>query len=276
MKLAIIGCGYVGSAVARLWHEAGNEVTVTTTRAERVAELQMIAAQVVVLTGEDLSGLKQVVADQDVVLFSIGSKQRTPEVYRQTYLVTAQNLVTAIKANSRVKQLIYTGSYGVINDQSGKAIDETVTVKPKDEFGEILAQTEQVLLDASTDNFKTCILRLAGIYGEGRELIKIFRRVAGTTRPGSGESYTNWVHQEDIVRAIDFAKDRQLQGIYHLNSDEAMTTKEFLQKLFKAYDLPPVTWDSSQTATRTYNMKLSNQKLKSAGFALAHPNIKFT
>ncbi|MEN9520384.1 MAG: hypothetical protein RLZZ381_2972 [Cyanobacteriota bacterium] len=276
MKLAIIGCGYVGSAVARLWHEAGNEVTVTTTRAERVAELQAIASQVVVLTGDDLSGLKQVVADRDVVLFSIGSKQRTPEVYRQTYLATAQNLVTAIKASSRVRQLIYTGSYGVINDQSGKAIDETVTVKPKDEFGEILTQTEQVLLDASTNNFKTCILRLAGIYGEGRELIKIFRRVAGTTRPGSGESYTNWVHQEDIVRAIDFAKDKQLQGIYHLNSDEAMTTKEFLQKLFKAYDLPPVTWDSSQTATLTYNMKLSNQKLKSAGFALAHPNIEFT
>jgi dTDP-4-dehydrorhamnose reductase len=83
------------------------------------------------------------------------------------------------------------------------------------------------------------------------------------------------VHQEDIVRAIDFAKDNQLQGVYHLNSDEAMTTSEFLQKLFKAHDLPPVTWDSSQTATRTHNMKLSNQKLKSAGFALAHPNIEF-
>jgi predicted dinucleotide-binding enzyme len=108
MKLAIIGCGYIGSAVARLWHAAGNEVTVTTTRGERVEELQAIASQVVVLMGDDLSGLKQVVADQDVVLLSIGSKQRTPEVYRQTYLATAQNLVTAIKANSGVGQLIYT------------------------------------------------------------------------------------------------------------------------------------------------------------------------
>lgn len=274
MKLAIIGCGYVGSAVARLWHTAGNEVTVTTTTAERVEELQAIASQVVVVTGDDLSGLKQVVANQDVVLFSIGSKQRTLEVYRQTYLETAKNLVAAIKANSGVGQLIYTGSYGIINDQSGQAIDETVTVNPKDEFGEILAQTEQVLLDASAD-FKTCILRLAGIYGPGREIIKIFRRVAGTTRPGSGESYTNWVHLEDIVRAIDLAKDRQLEGIYHVNSDEVMTTKEFLQRLFVAHNLPPVTWDSSQTSPRTYNMKLSNQKIKSVGFELAHPNIEF-
>ncbi|NJK57993.1 MAG: NAD-dependent epimerase/dehydratase family protein [Pleurocapsa sp. SU_5_0] len=276
MKLAIIGCGYVGSAVARLWRTAGNEVTVTTTTAEKVEELQAIASKVAVLTGNDLSGLKQIVANQDAVLLSIGSKQRTPEIYRQTYLATAQNLVGAIKNNSGVKQLIYTSSYGVINNTSGDTIDETVTVNPKDEFGEILAQTEQVLLNASAADLKTCILRLTGIYGTGRELIKIFRRVAGTTRPGSGESYTNWVHLEDIVRAINFAKDKQLQGIYHLNSDELMTTKEFLQKLFEAHDLPPVTWDSSQTSSRTYNMKLSNQKIKSAGFELAHPKIEFT
>jgi nucleoside-diphosphate-sugar epimerase len=219
--------------------------------------------------------LKQVVANQDIVLLSIGSKQRTLEVYRQTYLETAKNLVAAIKANSGVGQLIYTGSYGIINDQSGQAIDETVIVNPKDEFGEILAQTEQVVLSSSKDQVKTCILRLAGIYGPGRELIKIFRRVAGTTRPGSGESYTNWVHLEDIVRAIDLAKDQQLQGIYHLNSDEVMTTKEFLQRLFAAHNLPPVTWDSSQTSPPTYNMKLSNQKIKSVGFELAHPNIEF-
>ena len=274
MRLAIIGCGYVGSAVARLWHTAGNEVTVTTTTSDRVAELAEISSQVVVLKGNDLSGLKQIVADRDIVLLSIGSKQRTPEVYRQTYLETAQNLVKAI-ANSQVKQLIYTGSYGIINDKSGKTIDETVVVNPKDEFGEILDRTEQVLLSAASSELKVCILRLTGIYGQGRELIKIFRRVAGTTRPGSGESYTNWVHQEDIVRAIDFAKNKQLDGLYHLNSDEFLTTKEFLKRLFEAHNLPPVTWDSSQTSSRGYNMKLSNQKIKNAGFELAHPKIEF-
>jgi nucleoside-diphosphate-sugar epimerase len=276
MKLAIIGCGYVGSAVARLWHAAGNEVTVTTTTTEKVGELQAIASKVVVLKEDDLSGLQQVVANQEIILLSVGSKQRTPEIYRQAYLGTAQNLVMAIKASSGVKQLIYTSSYGIINDTSGNVIDETVEINPQDEFGEILAQTEQVLLDSSIENFKTCILRLTGIYGPGRELIRIFRQIAGTTRPGTGESYTNWVHLEDIVGAIAFAKDQQLQGTYHLNSDESMTSKEFFQRLFAAHNLPDVTWDSSQTSPRAYNMKLSNQKIKSAGFTLAHPNIEFT
>jgi len=272
MRLAIIGCGYVGSAVARLWQ--GDDLTVTTTTPAKVVELEKTSSRVVVLEGNDVASLKQLVADRDVVLLSIGSKRRTPEIYRQTYLETAQNLVAAI-ANSTVKQLIYTSSYGIINDKSGKTIDETVAVNPKDEFGETLQQTEQVLLSAANSNLKVCILRLTGIYGPGRELIRIFQRVAGTTRPGSGETYTNWIHREDIARAIDFAKDKQLGGLYHLNSDESITMKVFFNKLFQAHNLPPVVWDSSQPNTRSYNMKLSNAKIKNEGFTLAHPQIEF-
>lgn len=275
MKLVIIGCGYVGSRVSRHWFEAGHDVTVTTTTPEKVPELQAIANQVVVLTGNDLTSLKKLVADQDLVLVTVGSKKRTPDLYRQAYLETIRNVIAAINANSGVRQLIYTSSYGIINEKSGNTIDETVTVRPMNEFGEILHQTEQELLSASNTKLKTCILRLAGIYGEGREIIKIFRRIAGTTRPGTGENYTNWVHVEDIVRAIDFAKDHQLEGIYHLNSDQVLTRKEFFQKLFLAHDLPPIAWDSSQASTRPYNMKLSNQKIKDAGFKLAHPQIEF-
>ena len=275
MKLAIVGCGYVGSAVARLWHQSGHEVTVTTTTPAKQQQLQAIATKVAVVTGNDLTGLKQIVADRDVVLLSVGSKQRTPEAYRQAYLETTQNVIAAIRATSGVKQLIYTSSYGILKDKSGATIDETVTVEPKDEFGAILHQTEQELLSVPESEFRTCILRLAGIYGPGRELIKIFRRVAGSTRPGRGQEYTNWIHLEDIVRAIDFVRTKQLRGIYHLNSDEVLTLEEFFQRLFQAHDLPPVTWDSSQTSTRGSNIKLSNQKIEAAGFELAHPQLEF-
>ena len=274
MKLAIIGCGYVGSAAGYLWHQAGHEVTVTTTTPAKKTELQAIASKVVVLTGNDLEKIEDVVADRDVVLLSVGSKQRTPETYRQAYLQTARNVVAGIKAGSRVKQLIYTSSYGILSHKDGDVVDETINVEPKDEFGEILYKTEKTLLSVPETELKTCILRLTGIYGPRRELIKIFSRLSGTTRPG-GERYTNWVHLIDIVRAIDFAREKQLQGIYHLNSDEFMTIKEFLERLFQAHNLPPVTWDSSQPSARSTNMRLSNQKIKDAGFELIHPQIEF-
>lgn len=275
MKFTIIGCGYIGSAVANLWHRLGHEVTVTTTTPEKKQQLQEIASEVVLVTGNDIESLRRVVAERDVVLLSVGSKQRTPQVYRQAYLETAQNTVKAIQTTPGVKQLIYTSSYGTIKDRSGSVVDETVAVDPQDEYGQILHQTERVLLSVPASEFKTCILRLTGIYGPGRELIKIFRRVAGTTRPGTGEEYTNWVHLDDIVWAIEFARSKQLEGIYNLNSDEFITIKEFFYRLFQAHNLPPVTWDSSQPSTRSSNIRLSNQKLKDAGFELIHPQIEF-
>lgn len=275
MKVAIIGCGYVGSEVARLWKSAGDEVTVTTTTPEKREQLQAIASEVVILTGNDLPSLQKVVAEKDIILLSVGAKQRTAEGYRQAYLETAENLMSVIGNVSKVKQLIYTSSYGIINNTSGDLVDEKVAVNPVSETSKIMYQTEQVLQKASTTELKTCILRLSGIYGQGRELSKIFQKRAGTTQPGTGENYTNWVHLDDIVGAIAFAREKQLEGIYNLNSDQVLTSKEFFDNLFQAHNLPSITWDSSQPSTRSFNLKLDNQKLKNAGFKFQHPQIEF-
>ena len=276
MRVAIIGCGYVGSAVARIWHQHGEDVTVTTTTPSKKDPLQAIASDVVILTGNDFASLKDLVADRDVVLLSVGAKQRTLETYRQAYLETAKNVVEAIRETGNVQQLIYTSSYGILGSQKETIIDETAIPNPRNEFGEILAETEQVLLSISPSEFKTCILRLSGIYGDGRELIKIFSRVAGATRPGKGEDYTNWVHLDDIVSAIDFAKQQQLHGIYNLASEQVLTTKQFFTRLFETHDLPNVTWDDSQPSNRSYSMKLSSQKIRDAGYKFIHPEIKFS
>lgn len=275
MKAVIIGCGYVGSRVARLWHEGVHEVTVTTTTPTKKAQLQAIASEVLVLEGNDLAALKQVLTNQDVVLLSVGAKESTPEGYAKAYLETANNIVKALETNDSVKQLIYTSSYGILSAKDGDTVDETIAVNPATDKGKVMHSAEKVLLSASEKGVKTCILRLSGIYGPGRELIKIFSKVAGTTRLGAGKEYTNWVHEEDIVRAIDFVSQKQLEGIYNLTSDEVLTTKEFFSKLFQAHDLPLVNWDSSQPSTRSLNMKLSNQKLKDAGFEFTHPQIEF-
>jgi nucleoside-diphosphate-sugar epimerase len=230
MKIAIAGCGYVGSAVARLWHEVGHEVTVTTTTPEKVSNLQEIAQRVVIVQGDDLNNLKEVVKDREIVVLSVGARNRA--TYRQTYLETAKNLVLALKEAPNVQQLIYTGSYAVLGDKQGAWVDEESPVTPANENGEILDQTEQTLLSAQNENLKVCILRLAGIYGPGRELIKIFRSWAGTTRPGDGKDYTNWIHLDDIVKAIDLASQKQLPGIYHLGSDEILPCREFFDRLF--------------------------------------------
>ena len=275
MKIAIIGCGYVGSAIARWWQQQGHQITVTTTTPDKIPYLNTIASEVAIADGSNLANLKQAIADKEVVLLSVAAKQRSADGYRQAYLATAKNLLTAIAETPSVKQLIYTSSYGILGNQNGEWTDENAPVSPINELGEILSQTEQVLLSVPKSELKICILRLSGIYGPGRELIKIFRSRAGTTRPGNGKDYTNWIHLDDIVNAIKLARLKQLSGIYNLNSDEILTTGEFFDRLFATHNLPPITWDTSQPSSRPYNLKLDNQKLKAAGFKLVHPQIVF-
>jgi nucleoside-diphosphate-sugar epimerase len=237
MNVTIIGCGYVGTAVARLWKQQGLTVSATTTTPERIAALEAIADRAFVVRGDDPAALTELLANQQVVLLSIGARNRT--AYAETYLTTAKTLAEVLPTTS-VQQLIYTGSYAVYGDQQGDRVTEATPIQPANSNGEILATTEQTLLEAANQHLKICILRLGGIYGPGRELIKIFGGVAGTTRPGDGTDASNWVHLDDIVGAIEFARAQQLEGIYNLVQDEPTTTGELYAKIFSKHNLPPV------------------------------------
>ncbi|MBW4609694.1 MAG: SDR family oxidoreductase [Hassallia sp. WJT32-NPBG1] len=274
MNIAIIGCGYVGSAIAQYWQENSSfVVTATTTTPERVPALQSVVEKVVVVSGNDPEALQSVLQNQDVVLLSVGAK--SANVYEETYLHTARNVVSVLRQIPNVRQLIYTGSYAVYGDRNGAWVSEETPVAPANSNGEILSQTEDMLLSANSENLRVCILRLGGIYGPNRELVRIFGRSAGTTRPGDGNDTTNWIHLDDIVGAIEFARKHNLQGIYNLVDDAHLRSRELLESLLKKHNLPQVIWDSSLKNNRPYNAKVSNQKIKDAGYQLIHPQMIF-
>ena len=73
VKATIIGCGYVGKEVARLWQQQGLTVTATTTSPERVEELRTVADRVLVLKGTDPEAVQDCLVFQLVVLVCVGS-----------------------------------------------------------------------------------------------------------------------------------------------------------------------------------------------------------
>jgi len=272
MKVAIVGCGYVGTATAKhLRAKSDYTVTATTTTRERVAQLEGVAQRVAVLQGNDKDAMMAVLQGQDAVLLCVGA--RNPHSYKESYLDTATTLVSVLKQTPTVKQIIYTGTYSVYGDRQGELVSEESAVAPANPNGEILAETERVLLAASSPNLKVSILRLGGIYGPGRELVKIFGGWAGTTRPGAGEDVTNWVHTDDIVGGLTFALENQLQGIYNLVGDVALSSGELLDRIFETHNLPKASWDGSPSV-RPYNARVSNLKIKAAGYQFVHPEIR--
>jgi nucleoside-diphosphate-sugar epimerase len=268
-KVAVIGCGYVGKAVASYWYQQGHFVTGTTTREEKVFELEKVTHQTIVMTGNNLEAVETVIHNQEIVLVSIApisNRQVDAESYGNTYLPMAKNLVTALQNNSTVKQVIYLSSCSVYGNKNGDWVDETTPVDTESDYSKVLVEAEQILL--ARENL--CILRLGGIYGTGRELNKRLGRLAGKTLPGSGENWTSWIHLEDIVSAVEFVRQHRCQGIYNLVNDVKLTSRELCNLICDRQQLERVAWDASKPAFSAVNARVDNSKIKAMGYQLIY------
>lgn len=275
-KIAIIGCGYVGTAVSRYWYQQkGYSVRATTTRQERVTQLESVATEVVVMKAEDSQAVKSLLQNRDTVVLSIApisDRQVDAQVYRQTYIPTAKNLVAALQENETVKQLIYLSSCSVYGNKKGEWVDETSPVDTDSEYNQVLCEAEQLLLNSARDDLQITILRLGGIYGPKREITKRFARIAGKTMDGSGQTFTSWIHLDDIIAAMDFLCQRRLGGIYNLVNDFNLTIRELSDIVCDRQGLPRILWDDTKPSYRFLNARISNQKIKAAGYKLIHPD----
>ena len=271
VNVAILGCGYVGTAVAQHWRQQGLVVTVTTTRPERLEELRSVADRVVVMRGDDPEAVGSLLAHHHTLLICVGAGRGAD--YQRTYLDTAQTVLAGLDQAPQLGQIIFTSTGSVYGDYGGAWVSELDAPRPTTANGEIMVATEKALLAAARGDLQVCILRLGGIYGPGRELVKIYGRWAGTSRPGTGQEPSNWVHREDIVGAISLAQGGSLGGLYNLVQDEILPVGELVNRVCRHHSLAAVCWDRSQPSDRSYNARLSNQKLKQAGYSWQYPDF---
>lgn len=281
MRITILGCGYVGTALARHWRlHADHQVRVTTTSPGRRAELEPLADAVHVLEGGDAEALHMALAGSEVAVFSLaptGTSQVGAEGYDATYLSTFKALERVLPRLPTLRQLIYTASCSVYGDAGGGWVDETTPPAPRDRHGEILLASEQRLQACSEGDRRVAILRLGAIYGPGRELAPRFRRLAGSTRAGDGASFTSWIHRDDVVGALAWAVDSGLEGIVNLVDDEPLSVRELCDRVLTAAGLETVRWDPGAAPERALaNRRISNRQLHSLGYRLHHPRLQLT
>ncbi|MDJ0729797.1 MAG: SDR family oxidoreductase [Crocosphaera sp.] len=268
-KVAIIGCGYVGKAVASYWYQQGYIVTGTTTREEKISDLENITHNPIVMSGDNLEAIEKVTQEQQTILVSIApisDRQVSAEVYAQTYIPTAKNLVKVLNHNSTVKQVIYLTSGSVYGDKKGEWVDETSPLDTESNYGQVLVEAENIILGLNREDIKVCLLRLGGIYGPGRELDKRIGRMAGKTLSGNGESCANWIHLDDIINGIEFVHKKGCHGIYNLVNDVKLTAKELCDLICDRQQLERVSWDASKPSFSSLNARVDNSKIKQEGY----------
>lgn len=281
MRIAIVGCGYVGSALAGHWQQqARHWLRVTTTRTERLAELAPLADDVQLLDAADPDQLRQALETTDAAVFCLapgGSRQVDADGYEATYLRSMEAVTAVLPQLPGLHQLVYTSSCSVYGEATG-LVEETTTPHPLEPHARILRDAEDLLLACRGPHRRVAIARLGAIYGPGRELEPRFRSLAGSRREGDGSSLISWIHRDDVVAALAWAVEQGFDGLLNLVDDEPVSVRELVDRSCRAAGLEPVIWDSDITspakgAGPATVRRISNRRLRELGFALQHPRL---
>lgn len=271
LNIAILGCGYVGTALATYWKKKGHHISATTRSHSKVKSLKPICQNVTILYSDDQTALTNFLKHQDVIVVTIAADH--VQDYANAYLKTAHTLKKVL-AKLPAKTLIYTSSTFVYGDHDGSWVDEQADLLTQTEQGKILIETEKVYQSLQSLGWNILIFRLSEIYGPNRELSTRVKTYLDAPLAGSGEKYSNMIHLDDIVSAIDYALSHSLQGTFNLADDDHPTRKELYDQVSEAFHLPKVTFDPKVKTMRSDNKRISNHTIKAAGYSFIVPDRK--
>jgi nucleoside-diphosphate-sugar epimerase len=185
-----------------------------------------------------------------------------------------------VLAVGRRRKVIYLATIGVYGDHGGAWVDEsTPPIATFDRTRQRLAAEQAWTETAHGD---VAILRLAGIYGPGRNALVTLR--AGTARriikPGQ---VFNRIHVDDIASAIMAALRHQGGGIFNVCDDEPAPPQDVIAYAAELMGVAPppeepfATAEMSAMARSFYasSARVSNAKLKrELGVTLAYPTYR--
>ena len=250
----VVGCGYLGSRVARRWSETGSRVIATTLRAARSAEVQALGAMpaIVDVTAAD-PGWDRLFADQGTpgtVLWCVGFDSRSPGTHRDVHVAGLGRLLDALaRARARaLPRVVFTSSTGVWGDDRGGVVNEATPPSPTRDAARALVEAEGLL--AAHQAGPGVVLRLAGLYGPDR-LPRLDDLRAGRPIPADPESWLNLIHIDDaaaIVAAVaDAASPRPL---YVVSDGRPVRRRDWYGRLAALTWSPEPRWDEAAPRSR--------------------------
>ena len=277
MKIAIIGAAYTGLATAKYFKSLGHNISVTTTKESRREELEEVADKVTVMFGSDQDKMKELLVDQEILVLTVaggmiekdGKTIMDPDLYRDAYVGTAESVVNAIGADSSLRQIIFTSSLNAYGDGGGAdEITEEIEANPLNPFQEVYVTTEGLLRGLENDQLGVCIFRTGTIHGPGREWKNQLALMSGQKIPFDGSSDAMIVHRDDVVRAIEMAINKNLNGLYNLFNEVKISKAEFFAQVCDEQGLDHVEWLNLSPGPKN----VSNQKIKDAGLMFLDPD----
>ena len=242
MKIAIIGCGWVGKRLAKYLLEKKYEVLTTTTSEENIPALKEISSEVHLLdfnTAQSFDFLKGC----EVAIFSM-------PISREGWLEGFKNL------NIEFPKTILFSSTGIYPQEN-----KIFTEKDTENLRPDILRAEQLIREKYP---QTTILRFGGLMGDERSLRKIFNN----RNPENPQKKANYIHYEDISQIVELIinSDKKAET-YNVVAPEHPTIAEIINLQPENLEL-----NSSENKQRI----ISSEKLiQDFNYKFIHPNPKY-
>jgi nucleoside-diphosphate-sugar epimerase len=226
-SLVILGCGYVGSRIARAALAEGRSVRVCSRSTGRLQPLGELGAEVKFVDASTPKSFTSVLSGVHggTVVYSI------PPV---TTLPPGHAMRAALQAayGAGADCFIYFSSCGLYGDSPDDDtwVDEDTPLAADAAMQNVLSD-EREIANSSFERLRTVILRLAPVYGPGRGVRERMKKGQYSILE-DGRHVTSRIHVDDVARIVFAAeKHAPARAVYLVGDDEPVTQGEYARWL---------------------------------------------
>lgn len=256
MKLLLIGHGYLGREIGRVFRGHGWEVIPFSLSGGDGS----LACDV-----GDSDAVRKLPA-ADAIIHCAASGRGGEEAYQRVYVDGCRNLTEAFPG----LPLLFTSSTSVYAQTDGSSVTEDSPAIPERETGRLLLDAENLTLAAGG-----VVTRLAGIYGPGRSVI-LKKFLAGeAVIEEDGRRFLNQIHRDDAARAIFHLLTSGAAGVFNVSDSTPLSQLECYEALSRMFNRPlPPSGPRDLTRKRGWTHKrVSNEKLRASGWEPEFPSF---
>jgi len=269
----IVGCGYVGQAVARSFLDRNIPVRALTRG--NFQQLQQLGIQPIIGDLDNPQTLKNLQIQRDEIIFYFA-----PPPNQNTTDPRLRNFLNALtQAPEKIVLISTTGVYG---DCKGEWITEDQPLNPQADRAKRRVDAENTLKNSELNY---TILRVAGIYGAGKLPIERLQKGIPVLKE-SQSPFSNRIHIVDLTRVCELAAEKSpARSIYHVSDGNPTTMTDYFNRVADALKLPRppeidenASKDQLSPEMRSYlaeSKRLNIQKARSElGFNPLYPDLK--
>lgn len=279
--LLAVGLGYCGRHLLAAAPDLFARVIGTSRTADGATRLAALAGPVpvegIAFDGGSLpEALARAIADADILLLSA-----PPGPAGDPLLAVARD---ALAASPRLAHILYLTTLGVYGDHGGGWVDEESVPNPgSDRLRRRLAAEADWRTFGADRGIPVAILRLAGIYGPGRNALVQLRAGEARRIHKPGQVF-NRVHVDDISATIQAVLAQRFDGVLNVTDDLPSAPGEPVAHAAALLGMDPPPLVPFDEAARSLspmaltfwagNKRVRNDRLKALGVTLRHPTYK--